>query len=160
MKASQDFPCINKKKICLLIATMFWPTSFSRTLPTAWMNKHTTYAWPFSLCRSLFVVRPEVKTSKLCIRCNIKCWFSADFHSGLVARNRKPIECMLKSLLGKCKQYQIVCKKAKGWSCSFQLWHPCLLGCECLSKSYSKTREMVTAHTLVGVQHLGWTSVI
>ena len=37
--------------------------------------------------------------------------FSADFHSGLVARSWKPIKCILKTLFRWCKQHQIVHKK-------------------------------------------------
>jgi len=44
-------------------------------------------------------------------------------------------------------------QKANSWSCGSQQRHPCQLGCDCLSNSYRLWRGVVTAHTLVRVQH-------
>jgi len=52
----------------------------------------------------------------------------------LVARSRKPIERILKTvekMLAAPNRLQ----KVNGWSCSFQVWHPRRLGCDCLSNS-------------------------
>jgi len=49
--------------------------------------------------------------------------------------------------------------KANGWSGSFQQWHHCLLGYDCLSNSYRLWKRVLTAHTLIGVQHPWWTVV-
>ena len=59
--------------------------------------------------------------------------FSANFHSGLVARSGKLIECILKP----CWEYVSSTKsseKVSAWSCSSQMWHP-RLGCDYLSNS-------------------------
>ena len=67
--------------------------------------------------------------------------FSADFRSFLVARSRKPIKCLPKTLLGRSTHAAPVCPhKPNGSSCNFQQWHPCLRVCDCQSNSYRPGR--------------------
>ena len=59
---------------------------------------------------------------------------SADFYSGSVARSRKPIECMLKTV-EKMLAVRNCLQKANGCSWSSRLWRLRRLGCDCLSNS-------------------------
>jgi len=86
--------------------------------------------------------------------------FNADFHSVLVAHSRNPVKRMLEALVEKMLPVPNFPRKAKGWSCIFQQWHPSRFGCDCLSKSCRIWREAVTGHILVEVQHPWWTVVI
>ena len=82
------------------------------------------------------------------LTCTIQClgasWetqylslFSADFHSCLVARSRRPIKCVPKTLLRRSTQAEPNRpQKANDSSCSFQQWHPSRLVCDCLYPSY------------------------
>jgi len=52
-------------------------------------------------------------------------------------------------------------QRANNWSCIFQQWHLCRLGCDYQPNSYHKLRrgEVIT-HTLVRDQHPQWTVMI
>ena len=64
-------------------------------------------------------------------------FYSADFRSRLVARSRKPIKCVLKTLLRRSTHaVPIRPQKANGSSCSTQQWHLRRRVCDCLSNSY------------------------
>ena len=100
----------------------------------------------------------------LAVRTALGFWrdFIPDFYSHCVARNWKPIKCMLKRLFRRCKQHKVVRKKltCNGWSCNFQQWHPRWLGCDIFILFCRLWRGVVTAYTLVWVQHPRWLVVI
>ena len=80
--------------------------------------------------------------------------FTVNFHPGLVARSWKPSNCMLKTLMRRCRQHQIVCKNKTFDSAVFNsARHSCWLGCVCVFNSHGIWREVVTTHILVGVQN-------
>ena len=63
--------------------------------------------------------------------------FRADFRSFLVARSRKSIKCVLKTLLRRSMHALLIRpQKANGLSCSPQQWHPRRRVYDCLSNSY------------------------
>jgi len=87
--------------------------------------------------------------------------FTVNFHPGLVARSWKPSNCMLKTMMRRCRQHQIVRRnKTFDPAASTNAWHPRWLGCVCLSNSHGIRRGVVTTHTLVVVQNSQWTVVI
>jgi len=67
-------------------------------------------------------------------------FFSANFHSGMVERRRKPVERVLKVFI-RHWQYHIVPKK-NGWPCSFQHWHPRRVSCGFLSINIDYEQEL------------------
>ena len=63
--------------------------------------------------------------------------FSADFRSCLVQRSRKPIKCVLKTLMWRSTDAApIRLQKANGSPYSSQQWHPLRRICDCLSNSH------------------------
>jgi len=71
--------------------------------------------------------------------------FSADFRSCLVARNGKPIKCVLKTLLRRFTHaVPIRPQNVNASSCSSQQWHTRRQVCDCLSHLCPTCRPHVT----------------
>jgi len=109
-------------RICISISLLRFST-LANTIPGTWIL-HLLWWIAAYMQRTLRWVSGETKYFGL---------FGANFHSGSVARSRKPIECMLKTLINASSSKSSA--KNRRLFLQLQLWHPIGLGCDYLPNS-------------------------
>ena len=117
--------CVSFTNPCINLLGLRFPTHVNTT--PRYLNVSTCWSVLPLTCRIHYLGFAKRQEYYLDI-------FNTNFHSGSVARSRKPIECMLKTvekMLAVLNRLQ----KVNGWSCSSRMWHPRQLGCDCLSNS-------------------------